>query len=143
LSNSMTDEGLALRLREVLKLTKTSQRDVCKELSVPYRTLQSYLSGKTRIPAVFLIELGMFLNLELDFIIADKFRPRTMESYDAIFQALDRVQLLPALGEPPQSEKAVKRAELASTVAATFRELYDRDCRDRLWLSKGKDNKDR
>jgi transcriptional regulator with XRE-family HTH domain len=141
LSTELTDQALALRLREVLKITKTSQRHVCESLDMPYRTLQSYLSGSTRIPAVFLIALSEFLKLELDFIVNDRFRPRNRECADAMLHALREAALIPIETNPPTSEEVIRRWKIVTAVSSVFRETYERYCRDVLWLSKsgGKD----
>ena len=123
MSTEITDALLAERIRDVLKLAGKSQRDVSRELEIPYRSVQTYLAGETRIPATFLLALCQNIGLEPDYLVSGDFRPRRADLYDAVIRALDDMGLLPPRDELDNSGQ---RAEVAGHITATIREAYDR-----------------
>jgi transcriptional regulator with XRE-family HTH domain len=130
MSNEITDAFLAERLREVLKLTGKSQRHVSRALEVPYRSVQTYLAGETRIPATFLLAICQYLELEPDYLITGDFRPRRLDLYDAVIRGLDDMDLLP---DRAILANSTQRVTMAGQITATIREAYDRYRRNSLF----------
>ncbi|MCP5074141.1 MAG: helix-turn-helix transcriptional regulator [Rhodobacteraceae bacterium] len=128
----LDDAELARRLRELLKVRKRSQRAVSKELDVPYRTVQNYLSGEVRIPAVFLLRLCHYLDVETDYLIYQNFELPWPDAYDAMIEALDQNALIPAQSPSgaPKNETARKNMDLrnnaSAKMTASFRAAYSR-----------------
>lgn len=135
MSSELGDIALAELFRELLKLVGKSQRDLSRDIGVPYRSVQKYLSGETRIPASFLIAVCRCLDVEVDFLINGDFRPRQTTLYDAVIRALDDASLLPSRND---LSNAPKRAELAGLITATIRENYDRYRREDISKKTGR-----
>lgn len=129
MSIKMTDAELAEKIRELLMTSRKSQMDVSRDLGVPYRSVQKYMSGETRIPATFLIALCRSLDVELDYLVTGDFRPRQWELFDAVIRVLDD---LGVLAPRNNTENATGRAVIAGTATATIRESYDRFRREAL-----------
>ena len=138
MSNEITDAALAEKIRELLKLTRKSQMDVSRELGVPYRSVQKYLAGETRIPATFLIALCRSLDVEMDYLVTGDFRPRQWEMVDAVVRALDDLGVLPSRDGV---EYAQGRAIVAGTATSTIRESYDRFRREAVSGLRGRQRK--
>jgi len=141
MSTEFDDSELAERLRVILKARGISQRAISKDLGVPYRTVQNYLGGEIRIPAIFFLKLCHYIGIEADYFIYQDFSLSRPDVYDAIIRALEKCDLLPPRppGDTPQTdaerETWRKRIELASQMAASFGEAYERYRRE--WLEKG------
>jgi transcriptional regulator with XRE-family HTH domain len=88
MSMTLSDRELANRLKDELKKRGRSMKDVSESMSVPYRTVQNYLGGDTKIPATFFLGLCQELDIEADYFISLDFRPRYEELRDAVYAAV-------------------------------------------------------
>lgn len=132
-SNGVTDEVLAVRLRELLKLTKKSQRDLSRFTGVPYRSVQTYLSGETRIPATFLLAVCTCLDVEPDFLVKGDFKPRKIDLYDAVYKALSEEGLL---GIDVTLEDHSRRVRISGEMTFMIGEYYDQFRKKSLFKGK-------
>lgn len=130
MSSNLSDAFLAEQIRALLKQVRKSQRDVSRELGVPYRSVQTYLAGETRIPATFLLDLCRWLDVEPEYLTTGEFRLRRSDLYDAVIRGLDGAGLLP---DRQKLEESGARVELAHQVTATVVEAYDRYRRETLF----------
>ena len=131
MSIEFDDAELAKRLRDVLILRRRSQRDVSRELNIPYRTLQNYLSGDVKIPAVVMMRICHLLGVESDYLIYQDFKLPRPDVHDAIVRALDNTGLIPPTppsGAPTSDEERRlwdDRQRAISEVMASFRTAYE------------------
>ncbi|WP_129221561.1 helix-turn-helix domain-containing protein [Lichenibacterium ramalinae] len=126
----LSDEEMLARLRDALKRKSVSLRHLSQALGVPYRSVQNYLGGETRMPASFLINVCGYVGLEPSFLYNGDFRPHYHDLKDAVAKACqvldiprqEDAQLVDGIlrsGETPQRVFVDRATELIS-------ENYDR-----------------
>ncbi len=113
----VSDAELVERLRRVLKQKGVSQRDLSSTLGVPYRSVQNYLSGDTRIPAVFFIEVCRYIGVEMEYFGRGDFRPDFESLSDAVAAAIKES----SVARPPKPEP---NPTLVARMTATISERY-------------------
>lgn len=69
--NAPNDAELAMarRIKALMSLQNRTMRDLEKARSLPYRTIQSYLQGKVRPPARFILEVADWLDVSPEFVL--------------------------------------------------------------------------
>lgn len=140
MSNELSEPELLAELRAVLKRRGVSLRTISAELGVPYRSVQNYISGESKLPAVFFLRVCELAGVESDYFIQGHFRPSGPELWDAIAHALDLAGLLP----PGNGEReSMERSNLVSTVTAHVSERYDRKRSERITLKGAPYGRDR
>ncbi|MGO4523977.1 helix-turn-helix domain-containing protein [Microvirga sp. 2MCAF35] len=131
MSSELTDEELVAALKDVLKQKGVSLRQISQDLEIPYRSVQNYLGGETRIPASIFLRICNYLGIESDYFIYKDFRPQASELFDAVYYALDRVGLLPT---PNSETDHTNRKIFVASLTTAIADHYDRF---RLkWLSR-------
>ena len=130
MSIELDDVSLAESVRNILKKKKVSLKQLSEYLSVPYRTVQNYLAGDQKIPAIFLLRICHYVGLEPSYFIYGDFRLNQNDMYDAVYEVLDRLNLLPAheiqnLNEGGQLISSVERNQMVSSIAVQLIERYD------------------
>jgi len=88
MSTSLDDATLAGRLRDVLRLKGISLRDISTALDMPYRTIQNYMTGSTKIPATFVFEVCHLIDVEPNYFLYGDFKPQYTDMHSAILEAL-------------------------------------------------------
>ena len=136
---SYDDERLVADLKALLRARKRSARSVSIAIDVPYRSMQNYLSGESRMPAIVLIKI-------LDEIGADLRRLRYNDNllrHADLFDALHKVfgdflseipinsigqrslQVNPRLQTPEMMATHLARNAVAGELAVRLSEAYD------------------
>ncbi len=69
--NAPNDAELAMarRIKAIMSLQNRTMRDFEKARGLPYRTIQSYLQGKVRPPARFILDVADWLDVSPEFIL--------------------------------------------------------------------------
>lgn len=84
-----TDEQLVSDIKRLLKERKRSLRSLASLIGVPYRTMQNYMSGESRIPAAVLIAIVDELSGgDLRYLRHGDHLLRHADLFDAIIQVL-------------------------------------------------------
>lgn len=88
----MTDGDLDSRLvdgiRAAMKLSKVSMRALSERTGLPYRSLQNYLSGTTRMPASVYVQMCQQLGIDNQFVLERNFQLRYHPLWDALHRVL-------------------------------------------------------
>lgn len=144
MSTLLSEEELVRSLREILKSKRVSLRDISRDLEVPYRSVQNYIGGETRMPAAFFLNLCVYIGLEPDFLATQDFRPREDDLYDAVWNALHRVEIFKKLpyrisnsrdlNDGDETRIQSDQIALARKITVIIAEQYDRYRRE--WLDK-------
>lgn len=83
------DENLAEDVRNLLKRRKVSIRAAAAEIGIPYRSMQNYLSGESRMPATVLISiLDVYAGGDLRFLRNGDHLLRHGDLFDAVIAVL-------------------------------------------------------
>lgn len=137
------DQSIARDLRALLKARKRSARSVSQAISLPYRSLQNYLSGESRMPAHVLVDILDHLGASLHELRTGNCLLTHSDIYDAIWRvfgdALSEIDL-DRLGErkpfsggaptPKEAEIHALRVRIASELAVRLSEAYDHFSRE-------------
>lgn len=134
MSTLLDDATLVRALRDVIKAKKVSLRSISEHLGVPYRSVQNYVGGETRMPADFLLNVCAFIGIEPDFLVYGDFNLRENDLFDALAKALERANLIEPskLGRISRSltedEQAAheERLRILDLVTALTSEHYER-----------------
>jgi transcriptional regulator with XRE-family HTH domain len=141
MSTWLDNDTIAAALKALLKKKGVSAKQLSDDVDIPYRSIQNYLSGQSRIPADILLNICNYVGIEADYFIFRDFRPRELAMYDAAFEALERRELLPAPRDNGEgSIDYFERNRFVAAFTIEVIELYDRYRND--WLAR-KDRGDR
>lgn len=89
--DKLPDDWLVVALKDALKARKVSMRHLSERLSIPYRSLQNYFSGESRIPADVLLRVCAEIGLEADSLLKHSFQVSHADLYDAVVLVLKDV----------------------------------------------------
>lgn len=134
MSTPLDDATLVRALRDVIKAKKVSLRTISERLGVPYRSVQNYVGGETRMPADFLLNVCSFIGIEPEYLVYGDFYLRENDLYDALAKSLERANLIEptqilrharALSEDEQAayEERLRILDLVTTLTS---EHYER-----------------
>lgn len=120
-------------LKLLLQNRKKSLRSVSIEVGVPYRSMQNYFSGESRIPAIVMVKILYYLGADIRYMRTRDSLLRHADIYDAICEVLGDNLLnidlsKPKWGEFDLNNPEVHRAkiEAASELAIRLSEAYDK-----------------
>jgi transcriptional regulator with XRE-family HTH domain len=133
---------LVAALREAMRKHRVSMRQLSDDLAIPYRSIQNYFSGESRLPADVLIAICRKVGLEVDYLAKGSFQVSHYELLDAVQSALGDV--LQWLDFSPAGKMILRSApapdtssqlSVAHILAAKINEEYARFRAE--WLEKG------
>lgn len=129
------DLQLARDLRSVLEEKKVSLKTLSRDLEIPYRSLQNYISGQNRIPATILILILDRLGIDLHYLRNRDHLLRHADLYDAIWESLgdnlveidlpSRNRHLDPQGNADDYRRFQKKQANATALAILISEKYD------------------
>lgn len=134
------DEETLLRdLKALMKHKKRSARSISQSIGVPYRSMQNYLSGESRIPAIVLVKILDELGATLRMLRFGDDLLSHSDLFDAVYRVfgefLNQIDLkeigkrsssvISRLSTPEELEAHRRRGEVASEVAVRLSEAYD------------------
>lgn len=93
--SKLPDDWLVVALRDALKARRVSMRHLSEALSIPYRSIQNYVSGESRIPGDVLLRICAEIGLEPQYLLTGSFEISHSDLYDAIHQVFG--DLLPLI----------------------------------------------
>lgn len=120
-------------LKKLLANKKASLRSVSQEIDVPYRSMQNYFSGKSRIPAVVLIKILDHFACDIKYLRTGDNLLNHEDLYDTMFKvfgdALIDINKLKLgdnkLSGPEYHQEQIEKAEAAYILAVRISEIYD------------------
>lgn len=122
MSIDFIEKDLAETIKSVLKSKKISMRKLSEEIDIPYRTVQNYLNGDARIPAVFLLKVCHYLDIESDYLIYKDFLLRGSDFYDAVYDVLLQENIIPNTNN---WDEIIKNNNFATKISTSIREKYN------------------
>ncbi len=122
-----TDKVIATRLRDVLKASKRSQKDVSDALQVPYKTVQGYLAGSKKIPATFVLGVCSFVGVDFEYLSKGIFQLESNAFRDAVYMTILRKGLASDKDLKSHTDAVVLAAELAVLIAERYDDLRKED----------------
>ncbi|MFO1038123.1 MAG: helix-turn-helix transcriptional regulator [Geminicoccaceae bacterium] len=63
------DAKIIKQIQITMAVRRVTMRDLAPLVGMPYRTLQNYLQGKSRLPAAVVIKLAEALNVRPEFLL--------------------------------------------------------------------------
>lgn len=136
------DAEIVACIKRVMETQKVSMRFLSERTRIPYRSLQNYLRGESRMPAAALLAIMETLRINSDYLVRGDFLPPHAVSYDAALALLpelasavleaDRAGLLAknswgSVTPPPTGTPSARAAqELAARLAAEYALEVDR-----------------
>lgn len=120
LSKDGSSAWLLNALKGALRTRGVSMRHLSDSLKIPYRSIQNYFSGESRIPADILLRICGEIGLEADYLAKGSFELSHADLQDALHKVLGDV--LPSLDIRTDGKAALRdkptqdRAELLSVV---------------------------
>lgn len=131
--NKLPDDWLVVALRDALKVRRVSMRHLSEKLSIPYRSIQNYVSGESRIPGDVLLRICAEIGLEPDYLLKGNFEISHADLYDAIHHVFGDVLALlevgsgskVALRESPSKDRS-EVLTLAHILTVRVNEAYAR-----------------
>jgi transcriptional regulator with XRE-family HTH domain len=128
-------------LKLLLQNRKKSLRSVSAEIGVPYRSMQNYFSGESRIPALLMVKILDYLGADIRYMRTRDDILSNADIYDAICEVLgDNIFYIdlsrPKRGEFDLNKSEVHRAkiETASELAIQLSEAYDKFSQSHMTL---------
>lgn len=132
------EEALIRDLKALMKQRKRSARSISQAINVPYRSMQNYLSGESRTPAIVLIAILDELGADLRLLRSGDNLLRHADIYDAVHRVfgdyLSKIDL-EEIGQrrhtnrrtllPEDLEEQVRRSRIALELAVRLSEAYD------------------
>lgn len=141
---SYDDPQLVADLKALLKARKRSARSVSQAIGVPYRSMQNYLSGESRMPATVLIKTLDELGSDIRRLRHGDNLLRHADIFDAVYKVFgDYLGRIPLDGigaratwpdersmTPEAMTAHARRGETATELAVRLSEAYDAFVRD-------------
>ncbi|MGU9981371.1 hypothetical protein ACJ4V0_15145 [Phreatobacter sp. HK31-P] len=144
------EESLVRDLKALMKMRKRSARSISEAIKVPYRSIQNYLSGESRIPAVVLIAILDELGADIRLLRHGDALLSHWDLNDAIFRVfgdylseidIDAIGQTRNLGRsettPEDLMEQTRRVKKASTLAGRLSEAYDEMVRGNRMVAGG------
>jgi hypothetical protein len=78
------DDWLVVALRDALKVRRVSMRHLSEKLDIPYRSIQNYVSGESRIPGDVLLRICAEIGLEPQHLLTGSFEISHSDLYDSV-----------------------------------------------------------
>lgn len=133
------EETLIRDLKALMKRKKRSARAISQSIGVPYRSIQNYLSGESRIPAVVLIKMLDDLGATIRMLRFGDDLLSHSDLFDAVYRVfgeslneidLDKIgkrgaPIISRLSTPEELAAHRRRGEIASELAVRLSEAYD------------------
>lgn len=133
------EEALVRDLKALMKHKKRSARSISQAIGVPYRSMQNYLSGESRIPAIVLIKMLDELGATVRMLRFGDDLLSHSDMFDAVYRVfgdfLNQIDLkeigkrraatISRLSTPEELEAHGRRGEIASELAVRLSEAYD------------------
>jgi transcriptional regulator with XRE-family HTH domain len=89
-------DRLISALKAALKARRVTMRQLSDSLHIPYRSLQNYLSGESRLPADVLLSICQEIGLEADYLAKGNFELSHFDLYDAVLNPASKAEVLSA-----------------------------------------------
>lgn len=133
------EEALIRDLKALMKHKKRSARSISQSIDVPYRSMQNYLSGESRIPAIVLIKILDQLGATIRMLRFGDDLLSHSDLFDAVYRVfgdfLNQIDLqeigkrtsaaISRLSTPEELAAHRRKGEIASELAVRLSEAYD------------------
>jgi transcriptional regulator with XRE-family HTH domain len=123
-------------LREGIKRSMVeiewTMRDLSSATGIPYRSVQNYLTGKSRMPAAVLVEICQAMTIDVEYVLNGTMNAQKWPLFDALWDAFgdflldleareDNIPIDDFFRHNKKREKAARFAELIATSYGEYR----------------------
>jgi len=130
------DQALIDGIKRTMKEGKFSMRSLADRTGIPYRSLQNYLSGTTRMPASAYVQICNVMGVDNQYILQGNFHLQFMQLWDALWIAfgdgLADLSYKPSTTGFHDQKRHNQKQAAASAFAEKISDAYDRVLRERL-----------
>jgi lambda repressor-like predicted transcriptional regulator len=142
MSADSLDAQLVAGIKSAMKLGKVSMRALSERTGLPYRSLQNYLSGTTKMPASAYVLICENLGIDNQYVLEGNFQLRYHPLWDALFRVLGNGLLSAQFeaidySEPYDMDSHRLRQRRADDLARKISSAYDLERKETLKLSYG------
>ena len=96
------DAQLVSGLKRAMDASRVTLRELSRQTEVPYRSLQNYMSGRSRLPADVYVALCAALGIDTQYVVQGSFQLPIDPLYDVLWRVLgDGLLTLEAKPTPP------------------------------------------
>ncbi|MCB1464978.1 MAG: helix-turn-helix transcriptional regulator [Nitratireductor sp.] len=117
-------------IKRGMNLAHWNLRQLSVAAGVPYRSLQNYMSGRTRMPADVLLKICSELRIDLDYLLDDKIRPDKWSLWQSLLDVFgDNIEKLEpgdAIEKDHESASYFDKLSAASHLADQISIAYER-----------------
>jgi hypothetical protein len=131
------EDDLLSDLKKLLAARKISLRSISTELQIPYRSIQNYFSGESRIPAIVLVKILLLLGDDIQYMTSGNYLLRHHDLYDSILSVigdalldLDPQKIGKNTTGQHRQEDHRRKQRAAAELSINISEAYDRFCRE-------------
>lgn len=138
------EQNLIDDLRRLLKERRMSLRELSRAIDVPYRSIQNYLSGENRMPAIVLVRALEVLGSDTRYLRTGDNLLRHSDILDAIWLTIGDELLAIDTNKLGRNEirsyidndKHTEKRRIAHLLAVKLSESYDECTKDHKYLRK-------
>ena len=124
-------------IKHAMESKRWTQKKLSQATDIPYRSIQNYLSGTTRMPATAYVQICDVLGIDNQYVLEGNFELHHMILWDALWDVIGDglldVKLLPAtFGTSGDMTDHNQKQNNASTLARKLSISYDKHRQQRL-----------
>lgn len=82
------NERIIEGIKRTMKLSRKSMKALSEDTGIPYRSIQNYLSGSTRMPADVYVQILEVLGVDNQYILYGNFHLKHWPLWDSLWQSL-------------------------------------------------------
>lgn len=124
------DELIVNGVKRALGEKRWSVRQLSSLTDIPYRTLQKYTSGETKMPAAALVRICDVLDVDLYYLVHGEFDLNHIALWDALWDVLGDglldIKYAPSDHDMSDMSQHQQKQEAASEMAAKIRSAYEK-----------------
>ena len=132
------NERIILGIKRAMKLSRVSMKALSQDTGVPYRSIQNYLSGGTRMPADVYVQILEVLGVDNQYILHGNFHLKHFPLWDSLWAALGdslvNTEFRPDTGFPDNmafhNQKQAAALSLMERLSRGYNEYYQQYLKD-------------
>lgn len=124
------DDLLVSGVKRALDEKRMSVKQLSSLTEIPYRTLQKYTSGETKMPASALVRICDVLDVDLYYLVHGEFDLNHIALWDALWDVLGdgllEIKYVPCDPDLSDMPRHQQKQQAASEMAAKIRASYEK-----------------
>lgn len=130
------DEALVAGIKRAMAESRVSMTALASATKIPYRSLQNYLSGRSKMPASVYVTICNALGIDNQYVSQGTFHLQLAPLYDAFWRVfgdgLLELRSLPDTGGLEDMARHNRKQEAAHEFAVKISTAYNEEILDRL-----------